>query len=42
MLLPPVMGSLLELEENGRSLFRVYISGDTLFRPFLREIAERR
>jgi L-ascorbate metabolism protein UlaG (beta-lactamase superfamily) len=41
-LLPPVMGSLLELEENGRSLLRVYISGDTLFRPFLREIAERR
>jgi L-ascorbate metabolism protein UlaG (beta-lactamase superfamily) len=40
-LLPPVMGSLLELEENGRSLLRVYISGDTLFRPFLREIAER-
>jgi L-ascorbate metabolism protein UlaG (beta-lactamase superfamily) len=40
-LLPPVMGSLLELESDGRRLLRVYISGDTLFRPFLREIAER-
>lgn len=40
-LLPPVMGSLLDLEEDGRRLLRVYISGDTLFRPFLREIAER-
>jgi L-ascorbate metabolism protein UlaG (beta-lactamase superfamily) len=40
-LLPPVMGSLLELEVAGQRALRVYISGDTLFRPFLREIAER-
>ena len=40
-LLPSVMGSLLELEHDGRRVLRVYISGDTLFRPFLREVADR-
>jgi L-ascorbate metabolism protein UlaG (beta-lactamase superfamily) len=39
-LLPPVMGSLLEYEAFGRRR-RVYITGDTLTGPHLREIAER-
>lgn len=39
-LFPPVMGSVLELSE-GTDTFRVYVTGDTLFRPELREITER-
>jgi L-ascorbate metabolism protein UlaG (beta-lactamase superfamily) len=42
-LLPPVMGSVVELvrgEEGGVS-WRGYISGDTLYRPFLGEVLER-
>ncbi|GAB2867264.1 MBL fold metallo-hydrolase [Nocardioides pacificus] len=37
---PPVMGTVLELEEAGRT-FRLYLSGDTLYRPWLRDIVER-
>ena len=40
-LLPPVMGSIVDLERAGRRVFRLYISGDTLCRPELGEIAER-
>jgi L-ascorbate metabolism protein UlaG (beta-lactamase superfamily) len=39
--LPPVMGSVLELLESGEPSWRGYISGDTLFRPFLGEVLER-
>ncbi|MCR6033521.1 metal-dependent hydrolase [Nocardioides sp. zg-579] len=39
--MPPVMGSVLELEEPGRPVFRVYVSGDTLFRPYLRDVVDR-
>ena len=40
-LLPPVMGSVLELLRGGAVSWRGYISGDTLFRPFLGEVLER-
>ena len=40
-LLPPVMGSVLTLREPGRPDFRVYVSGDTLHRPWLREVVDR-
>ena len=40
-LLPPVMGSVLELVRDGAVHWRGYISGDTLFRPFLSEVLER-
>ena len=33
---PPVMGSVLELDG-----FRVYVTGDTLYYPWLREVTER-
>ena len=39
--LPPVMGSVLELARGGEVSWRGYISGDTLFRPFLGEVLER-
>lgn len=43
-LMPPVMGSLLELTDPagtpGRPL-RIYITGDTLYRPWLREVVDR-
>jgi L-ascorbate metabolism protein UlaG (beta-lactamase superfamily) len=39
--LPPVMGSVLELVRGGEVDWRGYISGDTLFRPFLGEVLER-
>ena len=39
--LPPVMGSVLELLDGGSVGWRGYISGDTLFRPFLGEVLER-
>jgi L-ascorbate metabolism protein UlaG (beta-lactamase superfamily) len=38
---PPVMGSVLELSEGDGPPFRVYITGDTLFRPWLRQVSER-
>jgi L-ascorbate metabolism protein UlaG (beta-lactamase superfamily) len=40
-LLPPVMGSLLQLERAGEPLLSVYVSGDTLNVPELRQIVER-
>jgi L-ascorbate metabolism protein UlaG (beta-lactamase superfamily) len=41
-LLPPVMGSVLELDDgSGGPPFRLYVSGDTLYRPWLREIVAR-
>lgn len=41
-LLPPVMGSLLHFESSeGRSLLRIYISGDTLIFKDLQEIPKR-
>lgn len=40
-LLPPVMGSMLELHEPGADPLRVYISGDTVDGPHLEEIARR-
>ena len=39
-LFPPVMGSVLELSQDA-STFRLYVTGDTLFQPTLREVAER-
>ncbi|MEU4426987.1 MBL fold metallo-hydrolase [Actinoplanes sp. NPDC024001] len=40
-LLPDVMGSLVEWEVEGERRLRLYITGDTLYRPFLGEIRER-
>jgi L-ascorbate metabolism protein UlaG (beta-lactamase superfamily) len=40
-LLPPVMGSVLELDDGGSAPFRLYLSGDTLYRPWLREVVAR-
>jgi L-ascorbate metabolism protein UlaG (beta-lactamase superfamily) len=40
-LLPDVMGSVVELIEDGRCRLRLYITGDTLHRPFLEEIPRR-
>jgi L-ascorbate metabolism protein UlaG (beta-lactamase superfamily) len=39
--LPPVMGSVLELLRSGEVSWRGYISGDTLYRPFLGEVLQR-
>ncbi len=39
--LPPVMGSVLELIRDGEVRWRGYISGDTLRRPWLAEVLER-
>ncbi|MFI2707722.1 MBL fold metallo-hydrolase, partial [Nocardioides sp. CER28] len=39
-LLPPVMGSVIEASD-GTGTFRVYVTGDTLYRPFLGEVTER-
>jgi L-ascorbate metabolism protein UlaG (beta-lactamase superfamily) len=40
-LLPQVMGSVLELAREGEVRWRGYISGDTLYRPFLGEVLQR-
>jgi L-ascorbate metabolism protein UlaG (beta-lactamase superfamily) len=40
-LLPPVMGSVLELLRDGVVGWRGYISGDTIYRSFLGEVLER-
>jgi L-ascorbate metabolism protein UlaG (beta-lactamase superfamily) len=37
---PPVMGSVLELQEEGAPPFRVYVTGDTLCYPWLRDVTE--
>ena len=39
--LPQVMGSVLELVRGGEAAWRGYVSGDTLYRPFLGEVLER-
>ena len=39
--LPPVMGSVLEFRREDRTLFRIYITGDTLMYDELEEIPER-
>jgi len=39
--LPQVMGSVVELVRDGAVTWRGYISGDTLYRPFLGEVLER-
>jgi L-ascorbate metabolism protein UlaG (beta-lactamase superfamily) len=40
-LLPPVMGSVLEWSVCGEQRLRLYITGDTLYKPSLREVVER-
>jgi L-ascorbate metabolism protein UlaG (beta-lactamase superfamily) len=41
-LLPPVMGSVVEVDDDGSGRpFRLYITGDTLFRPWLRDVVDR-
>ena len=40
-LLPRVMGSVLELRENEALRLRVYVTGDTLYRPTLAAVTER-
>ncbi|PWW22372.1 L-ascorbate metabolism protein UlaG (beta-lactamase superfamily) [Geodermatophilus normandii] len=39
--LPPVMGSVLELFRGGEVTWRGYVSGDTLYRPWLGEVLQR-
>jgi L-ascorbate metabolism protein UlaG (beta-lactamase superfamily) len=39
--LPQVMGSVVELIRDGAVSWRGYISGDTIFRPFLGDVLER-
>jgi len=38
---PPVMGSMLDVEEDGRRLMRIYITGDTLMHDRIHEIPQR-
>lgn len=40
-LLPPVMGSVLDLERDGERALRVYVTGDTLYLPELARVRER-
>ncbi|MGC5660588.1 MBL fold metallo-hydrolase [Micromonospora sp. WMMD723] len=40
-LLPDVMGTMVDLQRPGQPAFRLYVTGDTLFRPQLAEIPER-
>jgi L-ascorbate metabolism protein UlaG (beta-lactamase superfamily) len=40
-LLPPVMGSLIDVERAGQRRLRLYVSGDTLLVHELREIGQR-
>jgi L-ascorbate metabolism protein UlaG (beta-lactamase superfamily) len=40
-LLPEVMGSVIELVRAGEVSWRGYVSGDTLYRPYLGEVLER-
>jgi L-ascorbate metabolism protein UlaG (beta-lactamase superfamily) len=40
-LFPPVMGSVLEWSVGGEQRLRLYVTGDTLYRPSLREVVER-
>ena len=40
-LLPDVMGSLVELQVGDHTVLKLYITGDTLYRPFLADVARR-
>jgi L-ascorbate metabolism protein UlaG (beta-lactamase superfamily) len=40
-LLPDVMGSVVELEVDGECRLRLYVTGDTLHRPWLAEVPRR-
>jgi L-ascorbate metabolism protein UlaG (beta-lactamase superfamily) len=40
-LLPPVMGSVIEYAAGTGTRLRLYVTGDTLFRPWLRDVADR-
>jgi L-ascorbate metabolism protein UlaG (beta-lactamase superfamily) len=40
-LLPDVMGSFVELRADDRTVLKLYITGDTLYRPFLADVARR-
>ena len=40
-LLPDVMGSFIELQAGDRTVLKLYITGDTLYRPFLADVARR-
>ena len=40
-LLPDVMGSLVELVVDDHTVLKLYITGDTLYRPFLADVARR-
>jgi L-ascorbate metabolism protein UlaG (beta-lactamase superfamily) len=40
-LLPPVMGSVLDLERGGERVLRAYVTGDTLRVPELRAVRDR-
>lgn len=40
-LLPPVMGSVLDVERGGERVLRAYVTGDTLRVPELRQVRER-
>ena len=40
-LMPPVMGSVLELARGSEPPHRTYVSGDTLHRPWLRDVVDR-
>nr|WP_243715658.1 MBL fold metallo-hydrolase [Micromonospora sp. KC207] len=41
LLLPDVMGTMIDLERDGTRRFRLYVTGDTLNRPLLAEIPQR-
>jgi len=40
-LLPTVMGTVLELDDGEGGVHRTYLSGDTLFRPWLDQVVDR-
>ncbi|MFS8478868.1 MAG: MBL fold metallo-hydrolase [Micromonosporaceae bacterium] len=40
-LLPPTMGSIVDLEQAGVRQLRLYVTGDTLYRPWLVQVAQR-
>lgn len=40
-LLPDVMGTIADLDQDGRRRIRIYITGDTLYRPMLTDIPHR-
>jgi len=40
-LMPPVMGTVFEYREPDAAPLRIYVTGDTLYRPALREVVDR-